>query len=40
MTTGFFAPWIVYALILALHVVLPARHVTGYVRGTDGKPLR
>jgi len=40
MTTGFFAPWIVYALILALHVVLPARHVTGYVRGPDGKPLR
>src|SRR5271169_5598005 len=38
--TGFFAPWIVYALILALHVVLPGRRVTGYVRGPNGRPLR
>ncbi len=38
--TGFFAPWIVYALILALHLVLPARRITGYVRGPDGRPLR
>ncbi len=38
--TGFFAPWIVDALILALHVVLPARRVTGYVRGPAGRRLR
>ncbi len=38
---GFFAPWIVYAAILLLHLVLPARKVEGYVRdpGTD-RPLR
>jgi len=30
--SGFFAPWLVYALILALHLVLPARGVIGYVR--------
>jgi len=29
---GFFAPWIVYALILVLNVALPARKVVGYVR--------
>jgi protein-S-isoprenylcysteine O-methyltransferase Ste14 len=29
---GFFAPWIVYALILGLHLALPARKVVGYVR--------
>ena len=29
---GFFAPWIIYALILVLHLVLPARKVVGYVR--------
>jgi delta14-sterol reductase len=28
---GFFAPWIVYALIFILHIVLPARRVVGYV---------
>jgi hypothetical protein len=28
---GFFAPWIVYALILILHLGLPARKVAGYV---------
>ncbi|MYF77149.1 MAG: ergosterol biosynthesis protein, partial [Acidobacteria bacterium] len=32
---GFFAPWAVFAGILALHLVLPARRVAGYVR--DGK---
>jgi hypothetical protein len=37
---GFFAPWVVDALVLLLHRVLPARHVAGYVRGADGKPLR
>lgn len=30
--SGFFAPWIVYLLILALHLILPARKVAGYVR--------
>lgn len=29
---GFFAPWIIYALMLLLHVVLPARRVDGYVK--------
>lgn len=29
---GFFAPWVMFAVILGLHVVLPARRVTGYVR--------
>lgn len=29
---GFFAPWIIYALILIVHVALPARRVVGYVR--------
>jgi delta14-sterol reductase len=28
---GFFAPWIAYALMLLLHLALPARHVVGYV---------
>lgn len=40
MIAGFFAPWIVYAIVLALHVVVPAREVAGYVRGADGAPLR
>jgi delta14-sterol reductase len=37
---GFFAPWIIYACILGLHLALPARKVAGYVRDplTD-KPL-
>ncbi len=29
---GFFAPWIICSLILALHLALPARKVVGYVR--------
>ena len=37
---GFFSPWIVDAAILVLHVLLPARHVTGYVRDAEGRPLR
>jgi delta14-sterol reductase len=41
LALGFFAPWLVYALILALHLLLPARKVAGYVRDRDtGKPLR
>lgn len=32
LIAGFFAPWIVYALILGLHLALPARRVVGYVR--------
>jgi protein-S-isoprenylcysteine O-methyltransferase Ste14 len=28
---GFFAPWIIYAFIILLHLVLPARKVVGYV---------
>jgi len=41
LISGFFAPWLIYALVLALHIVLPARKVEGYVReaGT-GEPLR
>lgn len=38
---GFFAPWIVFAVILLLHLALPARRVDGYVRDPrTGKPLR
>jgi protein-S-isoprenylcysteine O-methyltransferase Ste14 len=40
MLLGFFAPLLVYALVLALHVALPARVVDGYARGADGRPLR
>jgi delta14-sterol reductase len=29
---GFFAPWLIYALISSLHLVLPARKVVGYAR--------
>jgi Ergosterol biosynthesis ERG4/ERG24 family len=36
---GFFAPWCVDALVLGLHVLLPGRHVAGYVLGPDGKRL-
>lgn len=32
VVAGFFAPWIIYAVMLALHLVLPARKVVGYVR--------
>ena len=38
---GFFAPWAVFAGILMLHLVLPARSVVGYVRDDrSGEPLR
>ena len=32
---GFFAPWIIYALIMGLHLLLPARKVAGYVRDEE-----
>ena len=38
---GFLLPLFVYALVLALHLVVPARHVDGYVRApATGRPLR
>ena len=38
---GFFAPWMIYAGLLVLHLALPARHVAGYVRDErSGSPLR
>ncbi len=38
---GFFAPWIIYAVILILHLLLPARGVEGYVIDpATGRPLR
>jgi hypothetical protein len=40
VSVGFLAPACVYALVLLLHRVLPARDVEGYVRGADGRPLR
>ena len=33
---GFFAPWIIFAGILALHLSLPARRVAGYVHDEHG----
>ena len=33
-------PPLLFATILGLHVLLPARHVTGYVSGPDGATLR
>ena len=38
---GFTAPWAIYAGVLLLHLVLPARRVDGYVRDErSGAPLR
>ena len=38
---GFFAPWLIYAGILVLHLMLPARRVEGYVRDEhSGQRLR
>jgi delta14-sterol reductase len=38
---GFVTPWVVYAVVLALHLVVPAQQVDGYVADpTTGKPLR
>lgn len=39
MSSGFLAPLAVDAIVLALHLLLPAKHVSGYVRGSDSKPL-
>ena len=37
---GFFAPWLIYTIILGLHLVLPARRVAGYVCDpANGQPL-
>lgn len=40
LLAGFLTPWILCLAILILHLVLPARHVEGYVDGPDGKKLR
>ncbi len=32
IVAGFFAPWVIYGVILGLHLALPAREVAGYVR--------
>jgi len=37
---AFVWPLVIYALCLVLHLVLPARHVDGYVRDDAGRPLR
>ncbi len=36
---GFFAPWAIHALVLVLHLVVPAQRVHGYVRDPSGAPL-
>lgn len=40
LAAGFFAPWIICALVLTLHLVLPARRVVGYAIDGRGEPLR
>ena len=38
---GYLAPFVIYAALLGLHLLLPARHVDGYVRDPEtGAPLR
>jgi protein-S-isoprenylcysteine O-methyltransferase Ste14 len=38
---GFFAPFVIYAALLLLHLVLPSRELDGYVRDPEtGEPLR
>src|SRR5581483_2059051 len=37
---GFLWPFVIYAVILLLHVAVPGRWVDGYVRDAAGKPLR
>jgi hypothetical protein len=32
IVTGFFTPWIVYAVITGLHVILPGKWIKGYVK--------
>ncbi len=39
MIAGFFAPLVLDGVVLALHVGLPARNVSGYVRDEAGNPL-
>jgi delta14-sterol reductase len=36
MIAGFFAPWLVYAAVLLLHLGIPARRVQGYVLDDTG----
>jgi len=36
---GFFTPWLVYALVVVLQLVVPARAVSGYVRDAAGERL-
>ncbi|MBN2802374.1 MAG: DUF1295 domain-containing protein [Deltaproteobacteria bacterium] len=37
---GFFAPWVIYFVLLLMHLLVPARHVEGYVLSVEtGKPL-
>jgi delta14-sterol reductase len=41
IVAGFFAPWVIFAVILLLHLALPARTISGYVRDArTGRPLR
>lgn len=41
LVEGFFAPWLIYAALLGLHMLLPARRVAGYVADPhSGEPLR
>ncbi len=41
IVAGFFAPWVIFAVILLLHLALPARTIGGYVRDArTGRPLR
>ena len=36
---GFFTPWLIYTVVLAFHLVLPARRVAGYARNeATGNP--
>ena len=38
---GFATPWVIYAVVLALHLLLPAQRVSGYVvDARTGEPLR
>ena len=38
---GFFTPWLIAVVVLFLHLVVPARSVTGYVHDeTTGEPLK
>ena len=36
---GFLTPWVIFAGLLGLHLVLPARHVTGYVKNVGSDEL-